>query len=221
MNAQPPTKKADGLAMLRRMARPPVAAAVEICEFCSVRLGPRHRHLLEVARRNIICACDACALRFENVIEGRFKLIPRDARLLPDFQLTDAQWENLSLPINLVFIFNNSLAGKAMAAYPSPAGATESLLTLESWQTMVAENSGLKELKPDVEALLVNRIGETREYFIAPMDACFELVGLIRKNWRGLSGGDLLWREIENYFQQLRAQALLPVPVTFDKEVYA
>jgi hypothetical protein len=194
-------------ATLQRFARPQAKTeATEICEFCSVELFPQHRHLLEVARRKIICACDPCALRFENVVEGRFKLIPRDARALPDFQLTDLQWENLSLPINLVFIFKNDAAGKATAAYPSPAGATESLLTLENWQTMLAENIELQNMQPDVEALLINRVGETREYFIVPIDVCFELVGLIRKHWRGFSGGEDVWREIEKFFNRLRKQ---------------
>ena len=36
-------------------------------------------------------------------------------------------------------------------------------------------------MQHDVEALLVNReMEEAREYFLAPMDICFELVGLIR-----------------------------------------
>ena len=43
--------------------------------------------------------------------------------------------------------------------------------------------------EPDVEALLVNRVGAVREYFIVPIDECYKLVGLIRLHWRGLSGG--------------------------------
>jgi hypothetical protein len=222
MNAVPLKPNIAGLAMLRRIARPPaVVEEQEICEFCSVDLSPRHRHLLEVAKRKIICACDPCALRFENVVEGRFKLIPRDPHALPNFQLTDSQWENLALPINLVFIFNNSVTGQANAAYPSPAGATESLLTIENWQTIIAQNPRLKELMPDVEALLINRVGETREYFIAPMDACFELVGLIRKNWRGLSGGESAWREIEAFFARLREQTSPPTPQNLREDIYA
>ena len=56
-------------------------------------------------------------------------------------------------------------------------------------------NPVLESLEPDVEALLVNRVGHAREasaaeYYIAPIDACYQLVGLIRVHWRGLSGGD-------------------------------
>ena len=77
--------------------------------------------------------------------------------------------------------------------YPSPAGATESLLPLKAWNSLVANNLVLARMEPDVEALLANRVETKREYYLAPIDVCFELVGLIRVHWRGLAGGDLVW----------------------------
>ena len=59
----------------------------------------------------------------------------------------------------------------------------------------------------DVEALLVNRVGTKREYYLVPIDLCFELIGLIRVHWRGLSGGDKVWEEVEQFFSKLRANA--------------
>jgi len=59
-------------------------------------------------------------------------------------------------------------------------------------------------MQADVEALLVNRSQDAREYFIAPIDKCYELVGTIRVHWRGLSGGDEVWRAIDKFFAQLR-----------------
>ena len=160
-----------------------------------------------MAKRQVVCACDPCALRFHDVVDGRFKLIPRDARALPGFRLTDAQWENLALPIDLAFFFDSTPEGKMTAMYPSPAGATESLLPLTAWTTLVADNPVLGQLESDVEALLVNRVGESREYFLAPIDACYELVGLIRMHWRGLSGGEAVWQEISRFFSRLKEQA--------------
>ena len=64
-----------------------------------------------------------------------------------------------------------------MAYYPGPAGATESLLPLDAWEALVSQNPPLQKLQPDVEALLVNRAGKARNYFIAPIDKCYELVG--------------------------------------------
>src|SRR5207302_2804149 len=118
-------------AALRRLAQPRIPR--EACDLCSVPLGPVHRHLLAMATGKIVCACDACALLFEGVVGGRFKLIPRDARRLAEFQMTDVEWERLALPIQLAFIFHSSRTGKLTAIYPSPGGGTESLLTLENW----------------------------------------------------------------------------------------
>ena len=94
------------------------------------------------------------------------------------------------------------------ATYPSPAGATESLLPLDSWQTLASNNPLLTRITPDVEALLVNRVDRRREYYIVPIDLCFELVGLIRLHWRGLSGGDSVWKEIADFFNRLKKAAL-------------
>lgn len=210
------------IAALRRLTVPGAKpGSQEICDFCSTSLFPQHRHLLEVASRKIICVCDPCALRFENVINGSFRLIPRDSRELPNFRLSDADWDNLALPINLIFIFQSTVSGKPTAIYPSPAGATESLLSLESWQRILAENCELDELKPDVEALLVNRLGNARDYFIVPIDVCFELVGLIRKNWRGFSGGEKVRVEIETLFNRLHEQSARKTGRNLKEEVYA
>ena len=202
-----PLKPHSSLAALRRFTASPVSRPVldpgECCELCSLPLAPRHRHLWENAERKIVCACDACALRFEGVIGGRFALVPRDARRIGDFALTDEQWTDLALPIELAFIFHRSSAGKAVAYYPGPAGAVESSLTLAKWHELVAANSILVSLQPDVEALLINRRGHTRAYYIAPIDLCYELVGLLRRRWVGLSGGPDVWQDIGEFFARL------------------
>ena len=201
--------RSTSFATLRRFAGAPKnngatpPPEVEHCELCSIRLAPTHRHLVEMATRRIVCSCDPCALRFENVLEGKFKLIPRDSRPLPDFTMTDAEWEGLSLPISLAFFFYDTPNKKMAAYYPSPAGATESLLPLTAWEALVVANPILGDLKPDVETLLVNRTNDTREYFIAPIDVCFELVGLIRLHWRGFSGGEEVWTAINGFFARL------------------
>lgn len=197
----------SSLEALRRFAGAPRTkrgAETERCELCSVSLSQQHRHLLEIASRKIVCACDACALRFQDVAGGRFKLVPRDARALTDFNISDSEWEALALPINLAFFFYSTLSGKMTAMYPSPGGATESLLPLTAWETLAANNPALRQMQPDVEALLANRVSDKRRYFIAPIDRCYELVGTIRMHWKGLSGGEEVWREIDKFFAELQ-----------------
>jgi hypothetical protein len=190
---------------LRRFTRP--RAAVRRCELCSVGLASEHRHMLEMSVAQIVCACDSCALRFQSVLDGRFKLIPREVHFLAELNFTDLEWESLALPINLAFFFHSSPANQMKAMYPSPAGATESLLPLKSWDSLVANNITLAGMEPDVEALLVNRVGSKRDYYRAPIDVCFELVGLIRVHWRGLAGGEVVWAEIDQFFSRLQTQS--------------
>ena len=101
-----------------------------------------------------------------------------------------------------------------MAFYPSPAGAVESLLPLETWNEIEHDNPVLKEMQPDVQALLVNRVGHSRgfaapDYCILPIDECYKLVGLIRTHWRGLSGGAEVWQEIATFIAGLKQRATL------------
>ena len=145
-----------------------------------------------------------CALRFENVIEGKFKLIPRDARPLPDFQMSDAEWEELALPISLAFFFYDTPNKKMAAYYPSPAGATESLLPLTAWEALVAANPVLSNMRPDVETLLVNRVREHTRILPCP-DRCLfrarridphSLARFLRRR-RGVAGDRSIFRAAE------------------------
>lgn len=198
---------AGPVATLRRFAKKPTLG--ERCDFCSLPLAPEHRHLLELSVRKVVCVCAPCALRFENVEGGRFRLIPREARRLDGLKLEDALWEELAIPIRLAFVFFRTPPGKMTALYPSPAGVTESLLPLTAWPEITREHPILETLQPDVEALLVNQVAHANEAFITPIDACFELAGLIRLHWRGFTGGEAVWREIERFFSTLRAKAEL------------
>ena len=68
------------------------------------------------------------------------------------------------------------------------------------------ENPELGKLQPDVQALLVNRVGAAREYLIVPIYECYKLVGIIRLRWTGLSGGSV-WGEIGKFFDDLHRRA--------------
>jgi hypothetical protein len=195
----------------RREMRPPA----EHCDLCSAEIPASHRHLLDMSKRSLICACTPCSILFSDpgAGHGKYRLIPSRYLLLQNFQMTDEQWDDLMIPVNMVYIFHNTSVGRVMAFYPSPAGAMESTLTLEGWDALVASNPVLNELEADVEALLINRVrsrdGEHyREHYIVSIDACYELVGLIRLKWKGLSGGEEVWKAIAEFFTGLRAKAI-------------
>jgi hypothetical protein len=188
---------------LRRFV--PRRAPTEQCDLCSLPVGPEHQHLVEPASRKIVCACEACALLFSGQAGTKYKRVPRRARYLPDFEMTDAQWDSLMVPISMAFFFHSTPMGKVIALYPSPAGPTESLLEFDTWDEVARTNPILREMEPDVEALLVNRVRNANEYYVAPIDECYKLVGLIRAHWRGLSGGTEVWKEINDFFKRLKA----------------
>lgn len=181
---------------------------LERCDMCSIALGPDHPHLVEPATRRLVCACQACAILFSGAAETKYRRVPTDVRGLVNFAMTDAQWEGLMIPINMAFFFQSSTAGKVIVLYPSPAGATESSLSLDSWEEIVNCNPVLRELQPDTEALLVNRVGKSSLYFIVPIDQCYRLVGLIRTKWKGLAGGTEVWDAINSFFVELEVRSL-------------
>jgi len=114
----------------------------------------------------------------------------------------------------MAFIFRGTTSGSMIAIYPSPAGPTESLLADEIWGEIVMANPVLASMETDVEALLVNRLGpihgfSEQQYFLLPIDECFKLVGLVRANWQGFSGGEKMWQTLRDQFADLQARAVL------------
>jgi hypothetical protein len=192
----------SAFATLRGLARKP--DATEHCDLCGALVGHEHQHLIDPAARKLMCACDACAVLFSQAGDTKYKRVPRQARFLTDFCMTDAQWDSLLIPIGLAFFLKSSTEGRVLAMYPGAAGSAESLLPLDTWTDIVQDNPVLDQMEADVEALLVNRLNRPAEYYLTPVDKCYELVGLIRSNWRGLSGGSEVWQKIREFFTELK-----------------
>ncbi len=192
-----------------KAAKEEANAAQEHCDMCSEPIPPEHRHLLEVSTREIMCACRPCSILFDRqaASEGKYRLIPDRHLFLEDFEMSDAQWESLRIPVDMAFFFYSTPAERVVAFYPSPMGPTESLLKLSAWEELEGNNPVLGGMERDVEALLVNRVRGAREHFLVPMDECYSLVGLIRMHWRGLSGGREVWEEIGRFFEELRERS--------------
>ena len=206
MHAHTPSDRSSSpLAFLRRFARPtPVR---ERCELCSAALADEHEHLVEPAAHRLLCACTPCAILFGHRGGSKFCRVPRRTDHLTDLRLSDVQWEGFGLPIGLAFFRHSTPAGRLVTVYPSPAGGTESLLPLDAWAELVDENPGLRDLEPDVEALLVNRVGAARDHFRVGIDQCYRLIGIIRTRWQGFSGGTAVWDEIGQFFDNLKRRA--------------
>jgi hypothetical protein len=197
---------------LRQVARRASAeqeAQVEHCELCGDPIPPEHRHLLDLRNRELMCACRACKILFDSGAAGggHYRLVPDRRLRLTGFEMDDAAWAELRIPVDMAFFFHHTESGKVVAYYPSPAGPTESLLELDAWDELERANPVLGKLEPDVEALLVNRSRGARQYLLVPIEDCYALVGLIRTRWRGLTGGKEVWEEIERFFEGLSARS--------------
>ncbi|HYZ99850.1 MAG TPA: DUF5947 family protein [Acidimicrobiales bacterium] len=203
----------DALAVLQRLreSRPrPVPRAGEHCELCTESLaGREHGHLVDLEARRLLCACRGCYLLFtlEGAGGGHYRAVPDRYLALSGVRLSPAQWDALQIPVSVAFFFVNSALDRVAAFYPSPAGATESLLPLETWDELVAAHPALAALEPDVEALLVRAEGDVSACFLVPIDACYELVGHLRRLWRGFDGGREAHEALDGFFDRVRARA--------------
>jgi hypothetical protein len=198
---------------LRRLAqgtprRPNATIAPERCELCSDPIPEEHRHLFDLDSGQPQCACRACVLLFDRGAAGgdHYRLIPRRRSRLPDSTLDARLWASLGVPVDLAFVVYSSPAGQAAAFYPSPLGVTRHVLAPDAWAQVRAAHPLLATLTPDVEALLVRRTSGQRQLWLVPIDDCYRLVARIRAHWSGFQGGDEVWRQIEEFFEQLREQ---------------
>jgi Family of unknown function (DUF5947) len=175
------------------------------CQLCAAPIAVEHRHLLDVDRRELACACDACALLFDGrtAAGARYRVVPRRYRSLDRSLLEAGLWERLELPVDIAFVFVSSTAGRPVAFYPGPMGTTESALPLPAWEEIVARAPTLATLTPDVEAVLIRRTRGAREYIIVPVDECYRLAGAMRVTWQGISGGDTMRATVDAFFRRL------------------
>ena len=188
----------------RAPAKPPVRETAS-CELCPIGIGENHRHLLNLEERRIVCVCETCwSLR-----SGDPEFRPPGGRVLwlDDFDLSDELWAAFQIPIGLAFMMRSGLTGGIVALYPSAVGATESQLDLVAWDRLERDNPVLTRMETDAEALIVNRLASPPQYAIAPIDRCYMLVGIVKANWDGISGGGAVVAVVADFFDGLRAQA--------------
>jgi hypothetical protein len=192
----------NGVAALRRFARETRPRSSERCELCGAPLGAGHEHLADPAEHALKCACAACAVLFADS-RTRFVRVEPRALLLEDFVLTDAQWELLRLPVNLAFFMRTGRG--VFAFYPSPAGTADAQVPAALWEAIARQND--LRLRPGLEALLVHRMGHAPEHYLVSVDHCYRLTGLLRRTWRGFSGGEEAYRRVARFFDELRGDA--------------
>ena len=186
----------------------------ERCEMCREVLGERHGHVVDLEKRSLSCTCRACYLLFthEGAAGGRYRAVPEHVYHDPGRPLTDADWNELQIPVAMAFFFYNSALDRVVAGYPSPGGATECELDLAAWDRLAAAYPLFGALAPDVEAIFVNRAdqgsAERYEVFLIPVDECYSLVGELRMKWQGFDGGAEARAALATFLDGLRRRAV-------------
>jgi hypothetical protein len=148
----------------------------------------------------VLCICRPCALLFEReaAARGHYRIVPE--RRLP---LERVSPDMLGVPVGLAYFVRGD-DGAVVAHYPGPMGATQWEIDRGVWAGVVARCPVLETLVPGVEALLVNTAGDAHDRWLLPIDDCYRLGAIVRREWRGLSGGDRVWPEIRRFFAELK-----------------
>jgi hypothetical protein len=195
----------EPLGTLRRIARARTAPAGERCDMCAAPVDAAHPHVVDLRTRRLLCTCRPCYLLFtDDHAHLRYRAVPDRYLSFGGPLLDERAWDELAIPVGLAFLFRNSEQDRMVAFYPGPAGATESELDLPVWERIAAGRPELATLRPDVEALLVRR---GRDAYLVPIDACYELVGRLRTQWRGFDGGREAHEAVDAFFAEIGRKA--------------
>ncbi len=162
--------------------------------------------MVDTRTRALECACRACYLLFTQpgAGHGQHRAVPDRYRYTPAFAGGARLWDSVAIPVRTAFFLTNSISHRTTAFYPGPAGATESLLSIEAWAEVLRDSPVGAVPAEDTEALLVRKLTERFECFLIPVDVCYRLVGLVRTYWKGFDGGSQTWQAIEDFFAGLR-----------------
>ncbi|MGI8667714.1 MAG: DUF5947 family protein [Jatrophihabitans sp.] len=206
-----PRPGSGAISLLQKIASSrPAPAGYERCEMCGEQVADEHGHVVNLTSRNLMCTCRPCTLLFAyDEANLRYRAVPEDYVSFPGLALPPALWDDLQIPVGLVFLFHNSALSRTVAFYPGPAGATESELPLGAWDSVVTDHPALAVARPDVEALLLRAVDDDNgertgvQCYLVPIDRCYELIGRLRQGWRGFDGGQQARAQLVDFFADL------------------
>jgi Family of unknown function (DUF5947) len=205
----PPLPSVLQMPQLQAPSSPDANPDAERCEMCAAEIPAEHGHVADLENSTLACACRACYLLFTqpSAGRGRYRSVPDRYLSDPGRTLTPAQWDQLEVPVGLAFFLKSSSAERVAGFYPSPAGVTECILDLAAWERLTEEYPLLGATAADVEAALICRTDAGIEYFLVPIDACYELAGRMRLYWRGFDGGAEARSSIADFLDTVRGRA--------------
>ncbi|MEU6405113.1 DUF5947 family protein [Streptomyces sp. NPDC046985] len=185
--------------LIRSSSERAAAAATEVCELCAAPVPDEHPHLYDTAEAQVRCVCRPCSVLFpgNRAGGGTLRLVPSRRK-----RLRAVDTAALGVPVGLVFFVPHA-DGTVTAQGPSPAGAMRWGVDAAAWRRTTEACPELAAMEPDVEALLVNSARGMDHHWIVPVDDCFRMVAVVRREWRGLSGGGRVWPAVQEFFDGL------------------
>ena len=167
-----PMETSSLISKLRKIAVSSPEEEVEKCNLCGRILPEDHRHLVDLSQMKFMCACEMCMITAAE--EGLYKPLPQRFLQLENFKIPDELWSDFLIPVNMAFFVASSSRNGTVAYYPAPTGATESKLKMEPWIELEKLNPILNSLIPDLEALIVNRLEDSGQYYIIPIVCIYQ-----------------------------------------------
>ena len=178
---------------------------------CAEPIADEHGHLVDLESRSLhvrLPAAATCCSPPEGAGGGRYRAVPDRYLAFADFAAVAGAVGRAADPGQRRVLLPqlDARAGSRRSTRARP-GATESLLPLDTWDELVdGQPRRWRRCAPDVEALLVraDRDAAAAECFLVPIDACYELVGQLRRLWRGFDGGTRGARRARRVLRRVR-----------------
>ncbi|WP_433830342.1 DUF5947 family protein [Actinoplanes sp. CA-015351] len=166
------------------------------CGVCLTRTATGGRHLVDLSERSLVCGCADC---HEN--PGGLRPVPDRFLELPGEVVDRETWDELDVPAGLAFLWRTE--ERLLVSGPAPDRVVEHDLPVTVWERITGRHPAFAALRPGVEALIIRRAGA----FLVPIDACYELAGLLRTSWRGFDGAQATRGSLTMFFAKLSVAA--------------
>ena len=200
----------------------------EHCEFCATGIPSGHGHVADLEQSSLACACRACYLLF-TASPGRLGprpgsgtpgASPRRGSALPlgpgplpaatrPGRCPPLEWDELQIPVGLAFFLNSSERGAWAAstrARPAPPNAPWTWPRGSAWRPRIRCWARRNPTwRPCCCAATAD--ASEAEYFIVPIDVCYELAGRMRMLWKGFDGGSEARASIDEFLAGVRQRA--------------
>jgi hypothetical protein len=153
-----------------------------------------------------VCACEACWALYSGDAEYRPTGCGRCGWINAS-TVTPRRGRAFQIPIGLAFFMRSTVTGGVVAFYPSPAGATESELSLDVLGRAGRAQPVLEHLDPMPRRSSSTAPPSPTSTRSLPIDDCYALVGLIKSRWEGISGGAAIEQAVPEFFEAIRARS--------------